>query len=44
MPNVLIVDDSPIDRVLVEGVLKKDPRVKSKNCKPLTFLLIIYNQ
>lgn len=30
MPNVLIVDDSPIDRVLIEGVLKKDPRVKTR--------------
>ncbi len=29
MPNVLIVDDSPIDRVLIDGVLKKDPRVKT---------------
>jgi CheY-like chemotaxis protein len=28
MPNVLVVDDSPIDRVLVEGILKKDPRMK----------------
>lgn len=27
MPNVLIVDDSPIDRVLIEGMLKKDPRM-----------------
>src|SRR5262245_35314855 len=30
MPDVLIVDDSPIDRVLIEGVLKKDPRVKTR--------------
>jgi CheY-like chemotaxis protein len=28
MPNVLVVDDSPIDRVLVEGLLRKDPRMK----------------
>jgi CheY-like chemotaxis protein len=28
MPNVLIVDDSPIDRVLVEGILRKDPQMK----------------
>jgi len=28
MPNVLIVDDSPIDRVLIEGILKKDSRLK----------------
>src|SRR5262245_37267955 len=27
MPNVLVVDDSPIDRVLVAGVLKKDRRM-----------------
>jgi CheY-like chemotaxis protein len=29
MPNVLVVDDSPIDRVLIEGILRKDPRVKT---------------
>ena len=28
MPSVLVVDDSPIDRVLIEGILKKDPRMK----------------
>ncbi|MDX1944154.1 MAG: response regulator [Pirellulaceae bacterium] len=28
MPNVLVVDDSPIDRVLIEGLLKKDPRMR----------------
>jgi DNA-binding NtrC family response regulator len=28
MPSVLVVDDSPIDRVLVEGILRKDPRMK----------------
>src|SRR5262245_27544375 len=27
MPNVLVVDDSPIDRVLISGVLKKDRRM-----------------
>jgi CheY-like chemotaxis protein len=27
MPRVLVVDDSPIDRVLVEGILVKDPRM-----------------
>src|SRR5262245_6148256 len=27
MPNVLVVDDSPIDRVLIAGVLKKDRRM-----------------
>jgi CheY-like chemotaxis protein len=27
MPRVLVVDDSPIDRVLVEGILHKDPRM-----------------
>src|SRR5262249_38268582 len=29
MANVLIVDDSPIDRVLIEGLLRKDPRMKT---------------
>src|SRR5262245_61447757 len=29
MANVLIVDDSPIDRILIEGLLKKDPRMKT---------------
>jgi CheY-like chemotaxis protein len=28
MPNVLVVDDSPIDRVLIEGVLRKDARMR----------------
>jgi CheY-like chemotaxis protein len=28
MPSVLVVDDSPIDRVLVEGILRKDSRMK----------------
>lgn len=28
MPNVLVVDDSPIDLKLVEGILKKDPRMR----------------
>src|SRR5262245_51205454 len=31
MPNVLVVDDSPIDRVLVEGVLRKDQRMRVRN-------------
>ena len=30
MPSVLVVDDSPIDRVLIEGVLKKDPRMRTR--------------
>src|SRR5262249_30735192 len=29
MADVLIVDDSPIDRILVEGLLKKDQRIKT---------------
>jgi CheY-like chemotaxis protein len=28
MPKVLVVDDSPMDRVLLEGVLKKDARMR----------------
>src|SRR5262245_48368709 len=31
MSNVLVVDDSPIDRVLIEGMLKKDPRIKVRH-------------
>lgn len=33
MPSVLIVDDSPIDRVLLEGVLRKDPRMRIRLAK-----------
>ncbi|QDU27730.1 Nitrogen regulation protein NR(I) [Anatilimnocola aggregata] len=29
MPNVLVIDDSPIDRILVEGILKRDSRMKT---------------
>ena len=31
MPKVLVVDDSPMDRALIEGILKKDPRMKIRN-------------
>jgi CheY-like chemotaxis protein len=30
MPNVLVVDDSPIDRVLIDGILRKDPRMRTQ--------------
>jgi CheY-like chemotaxis protein len=33
MPNVLGVDDSPIDRVLVEGILRKDPQMKIRQAQ-----------
>jgi hypothetical protein len=38
--NYLMVLLKPI----ITNIGEKDPRVKSKNCRPLTFLLIIYNQ
>src|SRR5262245_36997810 len=31
MSEILVVDDSPIDRVLIEGMLKKDPRLKVRH-------------
>lgn len=33
MPQVLVVDDSALDRVLVQGLLKKDPRLKVREAK-----------
>jgi CheY-like chemotaxis protein len=44
MPDVLIVDDSPIDRVLIEGVLRKDPRVKTRQAQSGTDALATLGQ
>ncbi|MFN0021254.1 MAG: response regulator [Pirellulaceae bacterium] len=33
MPKVLVVDDSPMDRALIEGILKKDSRMKIRTAK-----------
>lgn len=33
MPKILVVDDSPMDRALVEGILKKDPRMKVRTAE-----------
>ena len=33
MPKILVVDDSPMDRVLIEGILKKDPRMKVRTTR-----------
>jgi len=44
MPNVLIVDDSPVDRVRIEGVLKKDPRVKTRLAQSGSDALAILGQ
>jgi DNA-binding NarL/FixJ family response regulator len=44
MPNVLIVDDSPIDRVLVDGVLRKDPRMKTRQAASGTDALALMGE
>jgi CheY-like chemotaxis protein len=33
MPKILVVDDSPMDRALIEGILKKDPRLKIRTAQ-----------
>jgi CheY-like chemotaxis protein len=33
MPKILVVDDSPMDRTLVEGILKRDPRMKVRTAR-----------
>ncbi len=44
MPKILIVDDSPIDRVLIDGVLKRDPRAKTRLAQSGTDALAILGQ